>query len=60
MVKNPLANPGDTGDRGLIPGSGRSAGGGNGKQLQFLAWEGSWTEGPGRLQSTGLQGVEQD
>ena len=26
-VKNPPASPGDTGDRGLIPGSGRSVGG---------------------------------
>ena len=28
-VKNPPANAGDIGDRGLIPGSGRSPGGGN-------------------------------
>ena len=59
-VKNPPASPGDTGDRGLIPGSGRSSGGGNGNQLQFLAWESSWTEEPGRLQSTRLQGVGRD
>ena len=29
MVKNPPANVGNTGDTGLIPGSGRSPGGGN-------------------------------
>ena len=39
MVKNLPANAGDTGDMGLIPGSGRSPGGGNGNPLQFLAWE---------------------
>ena len=33
MVKNPLANAGDTGDMGLIPGSGRFLGGGNGSPL---------------------------
>ena len=35
VLKNPPADPGDTGDRGLIPGSGRSPGGGNGNQLQY-------------------------
>ena len=29
MVKNPPANAGDAGDMGLIPGLGRSPGGGN-------------------------------
>ena len=49
VVKNPPANAGDIRDVGLIPGSGRSSGGGNGNQLQFLAWEIQWTEEPGRL-----------
>ena len=40
------------GDAGLIPGSGRSPGGGNGS---VLAWEIPWTEEPGSLQSLGLQ-----
>ena len=31
MVKDPPANAGDIRDSGLIPGSGRSLGGGNGK-----------------------------
>ena len=35
MVKNLPANAGDTGDAGLIPGSGRSPGGGHGKPLQY-------------------------
>ena len=35
MLKNPPANAGDTGDAGLIPGSGRSPGGGNGNSLQY-------------------------
>ena len=34
MVKNPLANSGDIRDSGLISGSGRSPGGGNGNPLQ--------------------------
>ena len=35
MVKNLLANAGDTGDAGLIPGLGRSLGGGHGSPLQY-------------------------
>ena len=35
MVKNPLANAGDAGDVGLIPGSGRSPGEGNCNLLQY-------------------------
>ena len=34
MVKNPPANSGDLRDAGLIPGSGRSPGGGPGNPLQ--------------------------
>ena len=40
MVKNPPANAGDTGDAGLIPGSGRSPGGGNGPTPVFLGFPG--------------------
>ena len=36
VVKNPPANSGDT---GLIPGLGRSPGGGNGNPLQYFCWE---------------------
>ena len=35
MVKNPPANAGTVGDSGLIPGSGRFPGGGNGNPLQY-------------------------
>ena len=35
MVKNPPANAGDVTDTGLIPGLGRSLGGGNGNPLQY-------------------------
>ena len=35
VVKNLPGNAGDTGDMGLIPGSGRSPGGGNGNPLQY-------------------------
>ena len=47
MVKNPSSNVGDTGDAGLISGSGRSPGAGNGSPFQCSAWEVPWTEEPG-------------
>ena len=37
VVKNLPANAGDAGDSGLIHGSGRSPGGGNGNPLYILA-----------------------
>jgi len=39
MVKNPPANAGDTKDMGLIPGLGRSSGGGNGNSHQYSCLE---------------------
>ena len=39
MVKNLLTNAGDSGDMDLIPGSGRSPGGGNGNPLQYSCWD---------------------
>ena len=39
VVKNPPANAGDTRDTGLIPGSGRSPGEGNGAPLQYSCLE---------------------
>ena len=44
-LKNPPANAGDTGDAGLIPGSGRSPGGGNGNPLQYSCLEKSMDRG---------------
>ena len=60
MVKNPPANAGDAGDTGSIPGSGRSPGGGNGNPFQDSCLRNPRTEGPGGLQSTGLQRVGHD
>ena len=39
MLKDPPANAGDARDLGLIPGSGRSLGGGNGNLLQYSCLE---------------------
>ena len=39
VVKNPAANAGDAGDTGLIPGSGRSPGGGHGNPLLYRCLE---------------------
>ena len=55
MVKNLPASAGNTGDMGLIPGWGRSPGVGNGNHFSILAWQSSWMEEPGRLQSKGPQ-----
>ena len=41
MVKNPPANAGDIRDIGLIPGLGRSLGGGNGNPFQYSSLENS-------------------
>ena len=58
VVKNPPANAGDTEDTGLIPESGRSPGGENGKPLQYYAWKNPWTEEPGRRQSMRSQRLD--
>ena len=57
--KESTCNEGDTGDVGLIPGWGRSPGGGNANPTCFsiLAWEIPWTEEHDRLQSIGWQRV---
>ena len=39
VVKNPPANAGDVRDAGLIPGLGRSPGGGHGNPLQYSCLE---------------------
>ena len=51
--KELACSAGGAGDVGLIPGSGRSSGGGNGNPLQYSCLENSQTEEPGRLQSMG-------
>ena len=47
-------------DPGLIPGSGRSPGEGNGNPLQYYCMENPWTEERGKLQSMGSQRVGHD
>ena len=54
-VKNLPANTGALGDTGLIPGWGRSPGGGNSNPFQYSCWEILWTEEPGGLRSMGPQ-----
>ena len=49
MVKYLPANAGDTGDRDLIPGSGRFPGRGNGKQLQYSSLKNAMDRGQASL-----------
>ena len=60
MVRNPPANSGDKGDAGLIPGSGRSPGEGNGNTLQYSCLENPMDRGPGRATVHGSQRVGHD
>ena len=55
MVKNSPANAGDLIDLGLIPGLGRSPGGGHGNPPQSSCLENPWREEPGGLQSMGFE-----
>ena len=57
VVKNLPANAGDVRGADLIPGSGRSTGGGHATHSSILAWRILWTEEPGGLRSTELQRV---
>ena len=57
MVKNTTDNAGNAGDRGSIPGLGRSSGGGNGNPLQYSCLENPTDEESGRLQFMGSQRV---
>ena len=45
VVKNPPANAGDARDVGLIPGSGKSSGVGNGNPLQYSCLQSSMDRG---------------
>ena len=56
-VKSPPANTGDSRHVGWIPGWERLPGVANATHFSVLAWEISWTEEPGRLQSMGPQRV---
>ena len=57
VVKSLPANAGDAKDAGLIPGSRRSPGVGNGTHSGIFAWKILWTKEPGGLQSMGSQRV---
>ena len=53
MVKNPHANAEDTRDANLIPGSGRSPGGGNSNPFQYSCLENPMDRGAWRGYSPG-------
>ena len=57
MVKNLPAN---AGDKGLMLGSGRAPGKRNETHSSILAWEMSWIEEPGGLQSLTSQRAGHD
>ena len=62
MVKNPPANGGDVRDVGLIPGLGRSPGGGHGNSLQYSCLEnpmdrGAWQVTVNRTAETDMTEV---
>ena len=54
VVKNPSANAGDVRDLGLIPGSGRSPGGGHGNLLQYTCLENPMDRGAWRATVHGV------
>ena len=60
LVKNPLANAGDTGNVGSIPELGRSLEKGMATHSSILAWRIPGTAEPGELPSTGLHRVGHD
>ena len=60
VIKNLPANAGDIRDAALIPGLGRSPGGGHGNPLQFIAWRIPWTEELDKLRSLESQRVRHD
>ena len=60
MVKILPANAGDAEDVSSIPGSGRSLEKEMATHSSILAWETTWTEDPGELQSMGLQTAGHD
>jgi len=60
VVKNSVANAGDSRDAALILGLGRSSGEGNGNPLQNSCLGNPMDKEPGGLQSVGLQRVRCD
>ena len=60
MVKNPTATAGDTGEAGLIPGSGRFPGGENGNPPQYSSRDNSMDREAWQTTSTRSQRVRHD
>ena len=60
LVKNLLANAGDGRDTSLIPGSGRSPGGGNSNPLQYSCLYNSMDRGPQRAIVHGVEESDTD
>ena len=60
VVKSPPASVGDIRDVGLVPGSGRSLGEGNGYPIQYSCLGNPMDRGAWGLQSIGLQKVRRD
>ena len=60
MVKNPLANAGDAGHAGLIPGSGRCPGGRNDNPFWYSCLGNPMDKGAWRATVLGVAGVGQD
>ena len=58
VIKNLPANAGDTGDAGLLPGSGRSPGGRHGNPLQYSCLENPMDRGAWRATVHGVPRVE--
>ena len=58
--KESACKAGDAGNTGLIPGLGRSTGGGNGNPLQYACLENPWTEETGGLWPIGPQRIRHD
>ena len=54
VVKNPPASAGDARDAGLIPGSGRSPGGGDGNPLLYACLENAVDRGPWQATDHGV------
>ena len=60
MVKDPPAIAGDSGDTGLVPGLGRSPGGGNDNPLQYSCLKNPMNRGTWWATVHGLQRVGYD
>ena len=54
VVKNPTANAGNIRDMGLIPGLGRSPGGGNGNPFQYSCLKNPMDRGAWRVMVHGV------